>query len=110
MDLFSTVLPGGLGMEPALLLVVLSFLTSAVTATFGIGGGLLMLAAMASTLPALAIIPVHAAVQLGSNAGRAAVMRRHVDRGVLSVFVVGAVLGAGIGSQIVVSLPRSFCN
>lgn len=106
MDILAPLLPASLSTELAVLLVALSFLTSAVTATFGIGGGLMMLAAMASTLPALAIIPVHATVQLGSNAGRAYVMRAHVDRALLGVFVVGAAVGAAIASQIVVALSK----
>ncbi|WP_254276070.1 hypothetical protein [Halomonas sp. 3H] len=40
-------------------LVLVSVLTSAVTAAVGVGGGLLMIMAMAQVMPAAALIPVH---------------------------------------------------
>ena len=101
----TTLLPPGLDLAPALFLVVLSGLTSALTAMAGIGGGVIMLAAMASLLPAPAIIPVHAVVQVGSNAGRAAVMRHWIDKGRLLPFVLGSLVGIAIGGSIAVSLP-----
>jgi uncharacterized membrane protein YfcA len=84
---------------------VLSGLTSALTAMAGIGGGVIMLAAMASLLPVSAIIPVHAVVQVGSNAGRAAVLRHWIDRARLLPFVLGSVVGIAIGGSIAVGLP-----
>lgn len=71
----------------------------------GIGGGVIMLGAMASLLPAAAIIPVHAVVQLGSNVGRAAVLRRWIDKGRLVPFLLGSVVGIALGASMVVSLP-----
>ena len=48
-------------------LVLLSFLTSALTAAVGIGGGLVFLAALASFLPPVVVLPVHGMVQFGSR-------------------------------------------
>jgi hypothetical protein len=59
-------------------LVVLSFFTSLITATFSLGGGSLMIAAMALVLPPVVVVPVHGWVELGSNAGRALVQRAHI--------------------------------
>lgn len=101
----TTFLPAGLELAPALFLVILSALTSALTAMAGIGGGVIMLAALASLLPAPAIIPVHAVVQVGSNAGRAAVMRHWIDKSRLLPFILGSLVGIAIGGSIVVSLP-----
>jgi uncharacterized protein len=98
-------LPAGLDLAPAAFLVVLSALTSGLTAMAGIGGGVIMLAALASLLPPAAIIPVHAVVQVGSNAGRAAVMRHWIDRGRLVPFALGSVVGIAIGGSLAVSLP-----
>lgn len=89
-------------------LLGLSFLTSLITAAFGIGGGALLLAAMASLLPPAALIPVHGVVQLGSNAGRAAVMARHVDRAALRPFLLGAALGVALGGALAVDLPGAW--
>ncbi len=95
----------GLGWPIASALALLSFASSFITVAFGIGGGAVMLAAMAVLLPAAAIIPVHGLVQLGSNAGRLSLMVRHVERAVLPAFVVGAVAGVVVGGSMVVQLP-----
>ena len=42
-----------------------------VTAVTGIGGGMMLIAIMPGFLPATAIVPVHAVVQLFANSSRA---------------------------------------
>lgn len=102
MDLIT--LPG-IGATTAGALVLLSFLSSAITASLGGGGGLLMLGAMATVMPAAAVIPVHGLVQLGSNGGRALLSRRHLMRRVTMWLLAGAALGAAAGSVVLLSLP-----
>jgi uncharacterized membrane protein YfcA len=48
---------------------------------------------------------VHGLVQFGSNAGRAAIMFRHRDRGVLAPFAAGSLAGVALGGSVVVQLP-----
>lgn len=98
-------MPAELGLGWAAFLVGLSGFTSALTAIAGIGGGVIMLASMASLLPPAAVIPVHAVVQLGSNAGRAAVMRHWIDKPRLLPFLLGSVVGIAIGGSVAVNLP-----
>ncbi len=86
-------------------LVTLSFFTSAFTAAFGVGGGVALLAVMLTILPPAIVLPLHGIVQFGSNAGRAFVMRAHVNRPILRWFALGSVLGVSGASLIVVSLP-----
>ncbi len=86
-------------------LVGLSFLTSMLTASAGLGGGVIMLAVMASVMPAPAVIPTHGVIQLGSNAGRAALMRAWINRPVLAWFSAGALVGALLGGSVFVALP-----
>lgn len=88
-----------------LVLLALSTLTSAITAALGVGGGVLMIMALAQVMPASAVIPVHGMVQLGSNVGRAALTWRHVDRAVMAAFVPGVVLGALLAAWLLVRLP-----
>ena len=95
----------GPNMAVAGTLVAASFATSFLTAAFGIGGGGVLLAVLASLLPPAALIPVHGLVQLGSNAGRAAIMFRHRDQGVLLAFTAGALVGVALGGSVVVRLP-----
>jgi uncharacterized membrane protein YfcA len=96
-------------MEPwvAALLIVASCFTSAITAAFGIGGGLAMLALMGLFVPVASLIPVHGAVQLGSNTGRAWHQRAFVRLDVAKPFIAGSVVGAILGVFLVVQLPDS---
>ncbi len=86
-------------------LVGFSLCTSMLTAAVGIGGGSLMLAVLAQILPVKAIIPVHGIVQLGSNLGRATLMRADIDFSLLRPFLLGSLLGALVGGKLVINLP-----
>lgn len=97
-------LHAGMGWPIASTLIAVSFASSLITVAFGIGGGAIMLAVLATLLPAAAIIPVHGLVQLGSNVGRAALMIRHIKFELLAGFFVGAILGTALGSSVVVHL------
>lgn len=88
-----------------LLLVVASALGSFLTSSLGVGGGVMLLGVMAQVLPPQLIIPLHGVAQLGSNAGRAAMSWRHIDWRLIAAFLPGAVVGALIGSFVLVALP-----
>ena len=87
-------------------LCLLSFLTSAVSAAFGLGGGAALVAVMASVMPPISIIPVHAVVQVGSNFFRAVMMWRNILFTWMPQFVIGTIIGAAVGGQIVFALPK----
>jgi uncharacterized protein len=95
-----------LGEVATLALVGLSFLTSLITATFSLGGGSLMIAAMTLLLPPLVVVPVHGCVQLGSNAGRALVMRAHIQWPFILWVTLGSALGAVLGGGFAHLLPE----
>lgn len=101
----SPVLPDDLSLFTSLLLIAASFITSALTAAVGLGGGIALIAIMANVMPAAALVPVHGVVQIGSNAGRALVQIRHVDWSILAWFAAGAVCGAAMGGSIAINLP-----
>jgi uncharacterized membrane protein YfcA len=75
------------------------------SATTGIGGGVLLLALMASLLPPAALLPVHGAVQFGSNLGRAAVLRAEIATGAVLPFAAGAIAGIAAGGALAGRLP-----
>jgi uncharacterized membrane protein YfcA len=100
----SVLIPDGVSPLHAMLLVAASFMTSFITAAFGIGGGAAMIALMSYFVPPAALIPVHGAVQLGSNGGRTFVLRQYVDWVRIAAFSAGAVFGAGIGAAIAIRL------
>ena len=97
-------LHAGLGWPIALTLFAVSFIGSLITAGFGIGGGAVMLAVLATLLPGAAIIPVHGLVQLGSNAGRSALFLKHTHWPSILPFLIGSVIGVGLGGAFVVQL------
>lgn len=98
----------GLGQWLALALIALSFVTSMITATFSLGGGSLMIAAMALVLPPLVVVPVHGCVQLGSNAGRALLQRAHIQWQFILWVTLGAALGSVLGGQLAWLLPGNW--
>ena len=100
-------LPEGVGAASAGILILASFFTSALTASAGIGGGLALLGLMTYLVPIAALIPVHGAVQLGSNAGRAVLMRSHIAWACLAAFLAGALPGAFLGRFAVGLLPET---
>lgn len=92
-------------LELAAFLIISAAGTSFITAAMGIGGGVLLLAILASVLPPAALIPVHGLVQLGSNANRAILTRPYIDWDMVKSFTLGALAGAFIASFVVVQLP-----
>src|SRR5690349_5527705 len=64
-----------------------------------------MLALMGVFVPVASLIPVHGAVQLGSNSGRAWHQRAAVRMDVAAPFIAGSVVGAIAGAFLVVQLP-----
>lgn len=85
----------------------LSFFTSGMTAAAGIGGGLVLLAAMTTVYAPGVLIPVHAVIQVGSNGGRAIMMRRDILFLHIPAFTLGSMIGGFAGAQIFAELPVS---
>ena len=97
-------LHAGLGWPIAGTLLAVSFISSFITVAFGIGGGAIMLAVLATLLPAAAIVPVHGIVQFGSNTGRAVLMIKYMRFELLGAFTIGALIGILLGGSVVVQL------
>jgi uncharacterized membrane protein YfcA len=83
-----------------LLLILIAGATSMVTAVTGIGGGMMLIAIMPGFLPATAIVPVHAVVQLFANSSRALFGWRFLRWEFVLAFIAGSVLGGGISAVI----------
>ena len=97
-------LPPELSLNAAIGLIILSYFTSALTACVGVGGGIALISVMATFLPPAVVIPVHGMVQLGSNGGRAILMRRDVDRPMTLLFGIGAIVGVAAAAMVLVTL------
>ncbi len=98
-------LPASISLFDAIVLITTAGVTSLITAAMGIGGGVLLLAVMATIVPVAALIPLHGLVQLGSNGNRAWLTRQHTQWPIVWRFLLGAVVGAALASLIVVQLP-----
>jgi uncharacterized protein len=82
------------------LIVLIAGATSMVTAITGIGGGMMLIAIMPGFLPAAAIVPVHAVVQLFANSSRALFGWRFLRWEFVLAFIAGSILGGGIAAAI----------
>ena len=99
------IVPLELGPGAAAAIMIACFLGSCLTAAFSIGGGLLLIAVMSTLMPIGAVVPVHGALMVGSNAGRFAILRRAVDWPTVGWFAGGAAVGGLAGSRFVFGLP-----
>ena len=64
-----------------------------------------MLIALLSVTPPHIALPVHAMIQLGSNAGRAYLLREHIMGGIVRWIIPGSIAGIVIASLVFVKLP-----
>jgi len=90
-----------------LAIVLASFLTSALTAALGLGGGLAMLAILGLGLPSSSLLAVHGIVQLGSNASRVVIQRRFIAWPLALWFFLGSVVGVAVGTPIAAAIPET---
>jgi uncharacterized membrane protein YfcA len=100
-------LPAEFALTNAIILILSAGFTSFVSASMGIGGGLLLLIIMANIMPLAALIPVHGLVQLGSNVNRMVMTRQHIQMSIVGYFAIGAVIAALVASFVIVQLPLS---
>lgn len=85
-------------------LCLASFAGSFIASAVGIGGGVFVVATMATVLPPTILIPLHAIVQLGSNVGRAGMLYKHILWTILPAFALGSLIGSVIGARSIVAL------
>ncbi|MFT5484968.1 MAG: putative membrane protein YfcA [Halieaceae bacterium] len=79
-------------------------MTSTLAGVFGLGGGVLLIVLMPGFIPPGAILPLHAVVQLASNASRAGFDLGQIDRGIIPWVVLGGTLGTLIGGSLYLSI------
>ena len=87
-------------MTPEILLILLAFGTSTITAITGIGGGMILIAVMPGFLPGTSIVPVHAMVQLFANSSRAIFGWRFLRWEFVLAFIAGSVIGGLIAAGV----------
>ncbi len=85
-----------------------TFFTGALTAIMGVGGGVMLLAIMASLLPGGAIIPIHGLAQSYSNGFRAGLNFSYIQWHVVTAFVAGMVIGTILAGLIIFQLDPGY--
>ena len=90
------------------LLILAAAGTATLTAITGIGGGMILIAIMPGLLPAAAIIPVHAAVQLFSNSSRAFFGWRFIHWEFALAFVSGSIAGGLLAAGITLEINLEY--
>ena len=84
-------------------LVVAALVTATLSGLAGMGGGAVLIAVMfALGMPPALALPLHAGVQLASNASRSVVYSPHVRWGALGLFMITAVPGPFLVAPLVV--------
>jgi uncharacterized membrane protein YfcA len=77
-------------------IVVMAFLTAALSGVFGMAGGLALKGALALVLPVSATFVVHGLLQLVANGWRAILHRQHVNWRIVAIYALGAFTAGGL--------------
>ena len=86
---------------------ILSFLTSLLTSIFSVGGGLIMLVALAQSFSPVTLIPLHGSIQLANNFSRTFVYREFFQWKLIQNIVISTMLGALVGIYLFGTLPEN---
>tara|TARA_B100001113_G_C20993534_1_gene571626 strand:+ start:96 stop:878 length:783 start_codon:yes stop_codon:yes gene_type:complete len=92
-----------------IILIISAFITSAISAVLGMGGGIILLGIMAIIIPeGYMVIALHGMIQLFSNSTRTYIFRQHIKKNVIKNFSIGALIGATISGLIIFILIQFF--
>ena len=85
-----------------IILIVSAFITSAISAVLGMGGGIILLGIMAIIIPeGYMVIALHGIIQLVSNTTRTYVFKDYINKKVIKEFSVGAFVGVILSALII---------
>jgi uncharacterized membrane protein YfcA len=88
-------------------IVVMAFITAALSGVFGMAGGLALKGALALVLPVSATFVTHGLLQLVANGWRAILHRKHVAWPIVAVYALGAFVAAGVMAVIALEPTRA---
>ena len=84
----------------------LSFLTSLLTSIFSVGGGIIMLVALAQSFSPGTLIPLHGAIQLSNNLSRTFVYRKFFKWYLIQNILVATTIGSIGGILLFGAIPE----
>ena len=85
---------------------LLSFLTSLLTSIFSLGGGLIMLVALAQSFSPGTLIPLHGAIQLSNNLSRTFVYKEFFEWDLIQNILIATTFGALGGILLFGAIPE----
>jgi uncharacterized membrane protein YfcA len=94
------------------LLILGAMIGGTISGLTGMGGGSLLLVIMSTVMGPPVLIPAHALVQVGSNFSRTFAYYKKLDLKIITRYLIGAFIGAGIGYFFRIDLSPellSFC-
>ena len=90
-------------------LILSAFITSAISAVIGMGGGIILLGIMALIIPeGYMVVAMHGIIQLFSNTTRVYIFREYLKKDILFEFSRGAFLGLVLSGLIIIYLVSLF--
>jgi uncharacterized membrane protein YfcA len=95
-------------MSDEIILGLITFVTSGMTAVTGVGGGMVLIAILPSFLPASTLIPIHGVNQFASNFSRAIFSYSDIQLRVMPMFLAGSIVGILIISIVVYYISLSY--
>ena len=99
--------PDELSLYQGIGLILINLVCAFISTALSLGGGILMLVSLSFFLPPIALVPVHGAIQLGSNFSRIFVSLKEIDVKLIIPFVFGTLLGSYFGANIVENISPS---
>lgn len=94
--------------QATLILSIAAFLTAALSAMIGMGGGITLLAVMVFFLPLELLIPLHGCVQLVSNSSRVVSFIKHVHWPIFGKFCLACIPASYVGLMAVGQLDENY--
>ena len=92
-----------------IILIISAFITSAISAVIGMGGGIILLGIMAIIIPeGYMVIAIHGIIQLFSNTTRTYIFREYLKKDIIIEFTRGAIIGLSISALIIVLIIHFF--
>ena len=90
-------------------LIISAFITSAISAVLGMGGGIILLGIMAIIIPeGYMVIALHGIIQLFSNSTRTYIFRKHIKKNIVNKFLIGSFVGAFLSGVIIFLLVQFY--
>ena len=95
-----------MSLEFIIFFAALSFVTSLLTSIFSVGGGIIMLVALAQSFSPGTLIPLHGAIQLSNNLSRTFVYRKFFKWYLIQNILVATTIGSVGGILLFGAIPE----